>query len=326
MGDFDLTLANSHLEHHTVRSLAAERSNLFVGNDNSPGKEFIIFDTTNLPTLNMQGTLDLDGHPEDIAIEDQYAEISSSSDNQELQVIDMNDINNPFLNDSANLAGMADGLTNDIDPGRQLLALGRQGGDQEDDFYVFDVSEPDEPEELGSITLNDEPDLNDLKIVGDKVYIAAVDPATRAASLGKVDIFYPEQPDEEIGLGLNCQEAISLAVTDYRVYVGCDDGSGDNLFVVNISNPIAPPMLLSSTNVPNGIIDVSMAVDDNLLFLLTNDLDRDFQVWDVSNDLAPTSFFYDIIGTPTSAAYDSFHNVVFIGLSSDPEIQILGPS
>ena len=61
-GDFDLTAQNSGSNNHKIRSILVKDNFLFIGNDQSAGKEFVIFNLAKAPELSIKGTVDLTGN------------------------------------------------------------------------------------------------------------------------------------------------------------------------------------------------------------------------------------------------------------------------
>lgn len=321
-GDFDLTPENSGSNNHKIRAIKVKGNHFFVGNDNSAGKEFLIFSLIDSPAVSIKGTLDLDGDPQDISIFGNYAFIASGSQSEELQVIDFTDFVNPVLVKTFNLTGNSDVLSSDIDSSGDILVMGREDGS----LYVFNISIPDNPVLIGQLSLAGNPDLNDLKILEDNVFIASEDGSLRVVSIAS-----PSFPAQIASINLTgCEGALSLDVTENRAYVGCEGSNNDNeLFIIDIINP-ASLLLLSSVDIGNQLVNIehiSFATTFNLIFLLTGDTAKDLQVWDVSNDLMPALFsFVDLDGSPTQADYSPLAQKMFVGLTSNPEIQIVAPS
>ncbi|MFH1759143.1 MAG: hypothetical protein ABH822_01110 [Patescibacteria group bacterium] len=320
-GDFDMTAQNSGSNNHKVRSVLAKGNFLFIGNDQSAGKEFLIFDISKAPQLFIKGTVDLTGSSYDISIFQNFAFIASSANDRELQIVNFSNISYPSFVNYFDLSGNDDALSNGVNDDGNLLIVGRVGGG----VYVFNIAVLSNPVLIGQIFLPGSPDINDLVVAGSDVFIAAGDGTLRV-----VDISEPTLPNEIAVLSLpGCDEALSLDEVDNRFYIGCSGDNNDSeLFIGSVNNPAAP-ILLSTADVGDSSADVnhiSFASTDRLAFLLTGDTAKDFQIWDVSNELAPFLLsLTDLNGSPSQADYSPLAQKMFVGLTSNPEIQIVAP-
>ncbi len=324
-GDFNLTPENSGSNNHKVKAVLTKGNYVYFGSENSNGKEFFIFDIVKAPAIVMKGSLDLDGNSNNISVYGDYAFIASGSQSQELQVISIINKSQPQLVGSFNLSGQDDGLASDINSDGSLLALGRDKGN----LYIFNISNPALPSLLGQITLSSSGKaVNAVRISGNYVLAAVGD-----GTLRMVNISNPSLPAQVASLQLtasppanSCGNALSLDITGTRAYVGCASSNG--FYIVDITNPASP--LILSTSYWSGsnadIFHISFAATEKLIFLMTSDSAKDFQVWDVSNDLSPTNIStVNLRGTPSQADYSPLVQKMFVGLISDPEIQIVAP-
>jgi len=324
-GDFDLTPENSGSNNHKVRAVEQRGLYIYVGNENSNGKEFLIFDIKGAPVLEMAGTLNLDGNVHDIALYGDYAFLASSSQEEELQVINIGDSSSPIQVASFDLSGQNDALSLDISSDGSLLALGREKGD----FYVFDITTPTNPLLRGQLSFSQAAYINTTRIQGDYAYLATGDGALKI-----IDISNSLLPSVAADLNLgdddevDCSSgALSLDLVGDRAYVGC--ASSDGFFIINIANSSAP-IIVSRAEFDGSDADIyhiSFASSESSVFLMSSDSSYDFQVWDVSNELEPIRLsFIDLTGTPSQADYSPLVQKMFVGLVSDPEIQIVAPT
>lgn len=322
-GDFDLTPANSGSNNHKVRAVKVQGGRLFVGNDNSAGKEFLIFDITRSPDLTIKGSLDLNGDPQKIAIYSHYAFLASDYNFGELQVIDWSDDSQPALAAEVDLPGNDDGRSIDITEDGKYAVLGRENGE----MYIFNISSLANPLQVSALSLTGSPDINDINIEGNYAFIAAGDGSVRS-----IDISNPTNPLAADTLSLSgCDNALSIDTTSDRFYVGCgSERSSDKIYIGNILNPNSMLLIATAGNndYPGGkVVHISFDPNKQLIFLLSDNSSADFQVWDLSNELRPSLLsFVDLNGDPSQADYSQLMQKMFVGLTSNPEIQIVSPT
>lgn len=329
-GDFDLTPENSGSNNHDSRTVVVEGDFIFVGNANSNGKEFMIFDITKVPELSILGSLDLSGSPNKMVILGTKAFIASSDNGQELQVVDFSNRSQPNLAASFDLTGSNSGHANAdgvaIDLSGSILVMGRSDGDK---ILIFDVSNPLQPQLLGSTDIFGSP--NDLVIDGDYVFVATTD---NDNEVQVVDISNPQLPVVVDSINLNqgndTNDALSVAVnkSGRRLYVGRNSGgSAPEFYVFDLINP-SSPLLLNYFDVGDGfyVVHISLSIDGSLAFLVTTE-GRSFIVLDVANDLNIAQVSSIVLsGSPKQADYSQlFQRMVIVG-RSDPEISIIAPN
>jgi len=319
-GEFNLTPDNSGSNNHKVRTIRAKNNYLYVGNDNSAGKEFLTFDLTEAPTINIKSALDLGGNPNGISILGQFAFIVSDANDQELQVVDLRQLTRPALVASFDLPGNDDLLSSDIDFDNNLLIVGRKFGW----VYLFDVSTPSRPLLVGQLTLTGDSSINALRFFAGRVLLAASDGTIRL-----IDVNQANSPRELASLRLpGCLSALSLDLTASRFYAGCSGHKSNAELFVGLWDA-SSLLFLSQADVGGSQADVehiSFAATEKFVFLLTGDQSADFQVWNVANDLNPTRFStFNLAGSPSQADYSPLVQKMFVGMVSDPEIQVVAP-
>lgn len=328
-GDFDFTSGNSGANNHNVLSLVVVNNYLYAGNAQSNGKEFIIIDLSEEPTLAIAGTLNLAGNPNRIAVAENYSYIGSTANTEELQVIDIKDKNSPTLGATFDLTTKNSGADNKqvlaLDVSDNTLVMGR-GKSAGKEFLVFNIQNPLAPDLIGKMDLSG--GAHDLRISGNTVYVATDDANEELQVVDIADLTTPVKVS-----GLNLDDSMAGTALDFRssrLYFGRERSTADDakeLASIDISD--ATPRLLSEFDIGDNNADVnhvSFTSADNLVFLLTTDSAADFRVVEVSASGGLSAFSQlDTEGVPKQADYSPLAKKMFVGGHSNPEIQIIAP-
>ncbi len=279
----------------------------FVIRNNSDDDDasFFIIDISDPARAAVVGWLRLEGLPTNLAVEGHYAYISSRDDKRELQIIDVENFNEPRMVGTYDLDGNFDATG--IAVTEQTVYLTRMSG-ASDELSIFDARHPDKPEMLGRYPL--ETNAYDVEVSGRYVYIAAAGDTGRELQI--IDVSSYESPQFVASLDLP-GEAIAPAVALAGTTLFISQGS--IVYSVDVTKP-ETPAILGSNDIGNNIYDIArrLAHDNAYLFLATGGKTAQFKVIDVSN-LARLALFgsADMAGAFNlyGAAYDQVTDRVF---------------
>ena len=328
-GSFDFTPENSGANNHNAQTVSANGNYLYIGNANSNGKEFVVLNLSDAPNLSIEGAMDLDGSPAAVAVLGNYVFVSSGSNTQELQVVNVVNPTNPVLAASFNLTSGNSGNENNdaiaISASGNSLVLGRENSAGQE-LFVFDISNPSQPILNGKSHLNGSP--KDLKIIGNKVFAASTDDNQE---LQVIDISDPTLPFLVIAVNLDQgdddEDGLSLDGNATRLYLGREDSvSAPEFYIFNITNP-SQPVLGASFDLgkDNEVVHISLSEDNSKAFILTNEKDT-FQVINISNDYPTLLSSVNLNGSPNQADYSPIVQKMFVVGHANPEIQIISPA
>ncbi len=202
------------------------------------------------------------------------------------------------------------------------IGLTKSSGGAE--FFIFDVSNPTNPTQVGSYELDTT--VNDIIVKNNIAYLAT------AAAIA------PSTPNQLIALNVSDPANIlpltaynsitltgqSLALDSNNLYLGRTGGNGNpKLLRFNKSN-LAAPTGTMDMDTQSGVF--SEVLRSNLLFLTNAKPNDGFQIWDISS-FPPTRYDttnYDPEQEPTAGS-DCVGNLIYIGQRSNKALRIIGP-
>ena len=286
-------------------------------------KDFHIIDVSNpnVSPLPILSSINTGPGLRAVQVGGQYAYAANRSINGQLQIIDIA-ANPPQLKSTFKIVavtgsgGQALGNTIFYKDGYVYLGLTKTQSGPE--FNVIDVSAPLNPIWKGGYSIGH--DVNAILVRNNLAYVAT--PAN--AELKILDISVPVNPTlfGEIDLPDNSANGKSMAIVGNKLYLGRTEGSSPltkELQVLDITNPASPT--------PGASADVGSTINavtirDNLAFMITNDANLEFQIWDLntmalygSKNIQPTS----------AGGMDCEGNYVYIAQRSSKALQIVGP-
>ncbi len=149
-----------------------------------------------------------------------------------------------------------------------------------DDFFSFDVSNPNAPIKLASI--NTGAGLRSLSIKGNYAYVAN----QGTSQLQIIDISNPSNPVLVKSMSMQnvSEEGRSVFATEGLVFIGSKQSSGNEVQIFNISNPLNPGFV-SSIETSADINDVY--VYDNRAYIASQKSTGAITVYNVSNPSFP---------------------------------------
>lgn len=274
-------------------------------NSDDDDASFFIIDISDPARAAVVGWLRLEGLPTNLAVEGHYAYISSRDDKRELQVVDVENFNEPRMVGTYDLDGTFDATG--IAVTEQTVYLTRMSG-ASDELSIFDARHPDKPDMLGRYPL--ETSAYDIEVSGPYAYISAAGDTGRELQI--IDVSSHESPQFVASLDLPGEAiAPALALAGNTLFIG----QGSIVYSVDITKPEAPG-ILGSNDIGTNIYDIArrLAHDNAYLFLATGGKTAQFKVIDV-RDLARLALFgsADMAGSFNlyGAAYDQVTDRVF---------------
>jgi hypothetical protein len=262
-------------------SLVVDRSSGFVGiGTSSPRQKLHLSDGTLLvdnpvnPTLS--GSVALNS-PRSVYVSGKYAYTLGSSG---LQIISIEDVNNPSVVSSLSINGISTGLD------KSIFVAGRYAyltANTSNTLYVIDVSNPKSPSIAGSVTDNSRlTNAIAVYVSGNYAYVAANNTSTVAI----VDVANPTSP---LVVG-SVTDATKLASVSgvyvsgrYAYAVGRDNSY---FVVIDVLNPSAPSIVGSMTDATNMGGPRAVYVSGKYAYV-ASDLSYSIAIIDVSDPATP---------------------------------------
>jgi hypothetical protein len=160
-----------------------------------------------------------------------------------------------------------------------------------EDFWVVDTSDPANPNLLVAAATNFSMGLNDIAIAGSYAFLANASSTASESSdeLLIVDISTPAAPSQlarlSLGITPNCPQfcpggAQAIYYYNDRLYLGTHRIGGNEFFIVDVSNPLAPT-ILGSFGLNHNINDIT--VSGNYAYLATSDDVGELTILNISN-------------------------------------------
>jgi hypothetical protein len=246
-------------------------------------EDFWVFDVTDGRNPSLVSKLDTGKGLNAVDASGNYAYVANRSNSNQFQVIDVTDLSAPVLVKSISLPGNSQmGQTIYYFGNRVYIGTDRSPSGPE--LFIYSVVDPTNPTFLGSLEVN--ADVNKIMTSNSKVYLAT---SRDNAELMIADVSNPGSIPNPTSAGTifdaaGSQDATTLYLIGSVLYLGRQNGSEPELYVLNISNPSSVQILGSKTlgMNPNSEI-LTIIASGPLVFLGTNDSNQEFQVWDISN-------------------------------------------
>ena len=187
---------------------------------------------------------------------------------------------------SADASGPEDGFSIAIDG--NYAYVGREGSNPRDEFFIYDMSTPSAPTEVGSFDVG--ANINGMVVSGDYAYLATDD---NSRELDVIDISTKTSPTRAGSLDLSGNEdGYAVDIDGNTVYLGREYSfSGDPFHTIDVSTPSSPSLLGTLTGIPPFVEFIDVLADDDYVYGV-NTLtwtNNDLFVIDVSNPASPTS-------------------------------------
>ena len=257
-----------------------------------------------------------------VQVAGRYAYAANTSINGQLQVINISNASNPVLATTTKLLNVTgsgtQALGNSIFYADSKVYLGLTKTATGPEFNIIDVSNPLIPKWKGGYSVGH--DINAIFVRGIFAYIASPD----NRELIVLNISDPANPTLVGSLDLtdNSANGKSIAMVGNTLFLGRTIGSSPStkeFQLINITNPINP-ITLNSANV-NSTIN-AITIRDNLAFIITNDSNLGFQIWDLNT---MTLYASKNVQQTSTGGMDCEGNVIYIAQRSNKALQIIGP-
>lgn len=282
-----------------------------AANQNSP--DFFIVDATNGNNPFLISSLQTGPGLTSVDATENYAYVGQNDPNAQLQIINISNPSSPTIAKSFKIPGTsgndATALSVFYSQSKVYVGLKRSSGPE---FNVIDVSDPLNPELLGSYEIDD--NVNDIAIAGSKAYLAT---DKDGAGLMILDI---SDPGNVSSLG---QSYASDSKSVYYVSASMIlSGLGQTISAINASDP-SSIQTLGSLDVGNTVN--AIAVREELAFVGTSNSNREFQVIDISSSSAPkVHSFFNFPQVATGVDYED--NLVYVSVRSNDGLRIITSS
>jgi Tfp pilus assembly protein PilV len=205
---------------------------MYVGTaSNSGGAEFWIYNVSTPTSPTLVGSLEVGADVNDVVVSGSYAYLATSANSAELRVVDITTPSAPVSVGTYNAAGNTDGKAVNISGTKVLLTQGST-------FYNINVSTPSSPSLLGSVSLTG---------VGYRieVYNSTYAYVADADDSGEVKIVNYSANSPSVAGSVDItgnSDGRGLWIKGTSLYVAVDNGSGDGLYVYDISSPTSPTL------------------------------------------------------------------------------------
>lgn len=306
----DLDVINK-IVYMTAEASAAAKPDFFIV-DATDGQSPVIASSLNTgPSLNA------------VDATKNYAYAANNDRNAQLQVINIANIAAPSLVSSFRLpevtgTGAVGHAIFYTDSKVYIGTLSSTGPE----FHIVDVSNPGNPQALGSREMG--VDIDAIYVSGDLAYVAT----TASDEVKVLDVSSPSNIVEVGSFDApgDDEDGESIQLVGSRLYLGRTRGanhaSHHELHVLNAGDPSSIQDL--------GSVDLAADVNDlyardNLIFLGTNDANKEFQVWDISNP-ASIAFWSSFNFPQIASGVDYEDNLVYVAVRSNDALRIITSS
>lgn len=242
--------------------------------------DFYIYDITDPVIPKLLSSLNTGPGVSSFAIAGDYAYLGNQSINGQLEVIDIKNKSQPILMKTYKLPGVyTDGTTiaNTLiyDHGKIFLGTAKS---QISELHIIDVTSPLSPKEVGNFEVN--AGINALNIKGQNIYIAS--PASEEIKV----VNFANLPSVSQVAGYDAPGGSGNGKALFRkintLFMGRTLG-GKELNSLDVSS--INPALLGSEDTQSSINSITGSED--ALFLLTTDLNKKIQLWNVESPALP---------------------------------------
>lgn len=200
--------------------------------------------------------------------------------------------------------------------GRKIQVVGDYAyivrADGTPDFSIFDVSMPDSPSLLGSLSLTG--GQTNIFVSGNYAYVSSDD------DNGELKIINISNPNSPVLTGTyngaGAGNGNGVYVTGTRAYlVRTNSGSNPDFLIINVSNP-ATPTLIGSLNL--GQIGYEVAISGNYAYCVTGDNSQELKIISITNPASPSLVgSLNLPGTTDAITVSFSGSTLFIGQGSN---------
>lgn len=267
----------------------------------------------------LTGFAAIEGNARNIFVRGDYAFIATDKPEAEIQVYNISNAYNPQAWGAINLTG-DEQAANDVfvDPGGQYAYVVRDSKSTDNNFYVLDVSAPNNPQELGSTFVG-----NNLLAVDfdDSTMHAYVATDMLDQEVQVVNVTNPNSPAYYSHFNINPDKgALSVSRKNTVLSVGTFDG---NVAFLNISNP-GVLSEMSRVAVANALPIYDIVDHPGLpcTFAVSDETEHEFTVIDMTDPYASAIIaVVDAFSARYGVAYNSnLDKVSVVGTHDDYEV------
>jgi len=311
-------------------------------NPSSPAKEdFFIYEfDSNSLTLTELSSLDTSSGINAVDVAGNYAYLANNETTRQLMVVDISDPENPNLISSSTLPQMTTGVGRSIFYHQDKVYIGTQylacpptcSSGQNNEFHIYDVSNPLSPSWLGSLNLNH--NINEIAVQGDLAFLATSDNSGELSIVDISDSSSMQLPDDT-GMKFDApgnQDGTSLYVLGAKAYLGLWRGTGSgnssalsDFFALDVSNPSSISTFGSrDLGISNNAGIVGIRVRGNLAFLAIDHPTFGFAILNISDSLLPDHTVCTSLNfSENTTGIDMEDNFVFTANRSNAEIRVI---
>jgi len=283
---------------------------------------FIVDAKTDPPHPVILSSLDTGPSLAAVDVAGHYAYVANRDNNGQLQVIDVADTAHPVLAAARDLPGVGGGNPegNTIAYYNSRVYIGTKSTAGHE-LHIFDVTNPTSPTNIGHIEMGR--NVNGIFVRGTTAYVAVGSSAGDLKDLVALDVTNPGLITELWSLNLPGGGGKSVYIVGTKLYIGCFQMSGaqasqSDLYIYDISG--ATPTLLGSKNIGADVSSIRVA--GSFAFLATNDSNREFQVWNITNPAVITQVSY--LNFPQEAIGVDYENeTIYAGVRSNDSLRII---
>ncbi len=283
--------------------------------ENATEPELYIYDIS-IPTSPVYlGAFEVGATISDMSVVGDFAYLATSDDSRELDIIDIGNKASPSREGSYDAIGSTNGRSVAVSGATVYLGRLQDAGTE---FLVINTTTPSVPTLSGSLEIG--ASIFDLTVDGTDVYAAT---GSNTAELVSINVSNPLSPSTQDTQDLTgTEDGLSVATSGDFLLLGRENGGTiSELAVVNITTP-SSVSVLSESEIGGSVYSISME-DEIAAYLATSETDKEFQRWDISNELVP---FEDVTFDANASASQVFFNgtYAFLATSDDAsEIQII---
>lgn len=261
---------------------------VYVREENSNTIAYIIqderlyaYDVTNTSSPVLQSYYDSGDDINDMTISGNYAYLATDNNSKEMIVVDVSDLNDLQEVGSYNADSNSNAYSIFVSSTRAYLGTDKNKGSNDPEFYILDISTPSSPVLVNANSwFNTEQRINSIFVKDNYAYLATVHNSSELWVLDTSNESNISTADTYNSSGNN--DGRDVYVEGNYAYL--TNGNGNDLFIINISNP-NNVLYTSQYNANNDT--AAIVVDGNYAFLSTYDNGNELQILDISDKSNP---------------------------------------
>lgn len=262
--------------------VAGDYAYLVTDNSNGSDPELSIIDITDPENMSFTGGINIGVDVTDVAVSGDYAYLTSTHNSAEFTVVDVSNKASPSIVTYLDLPDGSDARTILIEDDYAYVGQDWSRRGTSEEFLIIDISTPSSPSIEGAYDI--ETDVNDIVITGDYAYAATRD---QSAEVTVFDISNKSSPTPvgAYNMTLGNYEAISLAIRGDTLYAGTFQTSGDEFYILDITNR-TNPALLYSENISADITGIN--IQQYYALVVLSSATGGLAIYDVTTPNSPT--------------------------------------